>query len=150
MSSVLIDSYGVSRLAGIPRRTLLSWVETGLLRPAVYTGRRRTPVGFSQKDVKEAIRLARLREYLPVQLLRKVINRLRSMGHNPLSTGEFLVIQPARGRRELLKICDVKEARQLLRLSGPEERGQLVLIPLSVDEVAAGVRAGEQLLLLKV
>jgi DNA-binding transcriptional MerR regulator len=60
----LYDSHTVAAQLEIPYRTLMYWVETGLVRPHTYTGRRRTPVLFSDKDVKEVGRLAQLRRYL--------------------------------------------------------------------------------------
>ena len=86
------DSRTVAAQLGIPYRTLMYWVETGLVHPHAYSGRRRTPVLFSAKDVKEIGRLVQLRKYLRGQSLRDVLNTLRAMGHNPLSQGDFLVL----------------------------------------------------------
>ena len=74
------DSRTVAAQLDIPYRTLMYWVETGLIRPHDYSGRRRTPVLFSAKDVKEIGRLVQLRKYLRGQSLRDVLNTLRAMG----------------------------------------------------------------------
>lgn len=140
----LYDSRTVAAQLGIPYRTLMYWVETGLVRPHTYTGRRRTPVQFSDKDVKEVARLAQLRRYLRGQSLRDVLNRLRAMGHNPLSQGDFLVVENRQGKRNVIKIMQNNEAIQLLHAQ-PDR--QLRLIPLTGDEVQEAISAGHQELL---
>jgi DNA-binding transcriptional MerR regulator len=140
----LYDSRTVAAQLGIPYRTLMYWVETGLVRPHTYTGRRRTPVQFSDKDVKEVARLAQLRRYLRGQSLRDVLNTLRAMGHNPLSQGDFLVVENRKGKRNVIKIMQNNEAIQLLHAQ-PDR--QLRLIPLTGDEVQEAISAGHQELL---
>ncbi|GIX49681.1 MAG: hypothetical protein KatS3mg131_3892 [Candidatus Tectimicrobiota bacterium] len=137
----LYDSRTVAAQLGIPYRTLMYWVETGLVRPHTYSGRRRTPVLFSAKDVKEIGRLAQLRKYLRGQALRDVLNTLRAMGHNPLSQGDFLVLESRQGRRNVIKIMQNNEAIQLLHAQ-PDR--QLRLIPLTGDEVQEAISAGRQ------
>jgi hypothetical protein len=99
---------------------------------------------FSAKDVKEIGRLAQLRRYLRGQSLRDVLNTLRAMGHNPLSQGDFLVIENHKGQRNVIKIMQNNEAIQLLHTQ-PER--QLRLIPLTGDEVQEAISAGRQELL---
>ena len=140
----LYDSQTVAAQLGIPYRTMMYWVETGLIRPHTYTGRRRTPVFFSDKDVKEIGRLAQLRRFLRGQSLRDVLNRLRAMGHNPLSQGDFLVLENRKGKRNVIKIMQNNEAIELLNRQ-PE--GQLRLIPLTGDEVQEAISSGRQELL---
>ena len=140
----LYDSHTVAAQLGIPYRTMMYWVETGLIRPHTYTGRRRTPVLFSNKDVKEIARLAQLRRYLRGQSLRDVLNRLRAMGHNPLSQGDFLVLENRKGQRNVIKIMQNNEAIELLH--NRSER-QLRLIPLTGDEVQEAISSGRQELL---
>jgi DNA-binding transcriptional MerR regulator len=140
----LYDSKTVAAQLGIPYRTLMYWVESGLVRPHTYPARRRTPVRFSNKDVKEVGRLAQLRKYLRGQSLRDALNRLRAMGHNPLSQGDFLVLESRKGKRALVKIMQNNEAIELLN-SQPET--QLRLIPLTGDEVQQEITLGHQELL---
>lgn len=140
----LYDSHTVAAQLGIPYRTMMYWVETGLIRPHTYTGRRRTPVRFSDKDVKEIGRLAQLRRYLRGQSLRDVLNRLRAMGHNPLSQGDFLVLENRKGQRNVIKIMQNNEAIELLH---NRSEGQLRLIPLTGDEVQEAISSGRQELL---
>jgi hypothetical protein len=78
------------------------------------------------------------------QSLRDVLNRLREMGHNPLSQGDFLVLENRHGRRNVIKIMHNNEAIQLLHTQ-PDT--QLRLIPLSGDEVQEAISAGRQELL---
>lgn len=137
----LYDSHTVAAQLDIPYRTLMYWVETGLIQPHSYSGRRRTPVQFSDKDVKEIGRLAQLRRYLRGQSLRDVLNKLREMGHNPLSQGDFLVLENRKGQRNVIKIMYNNEAIQLLHA---QSDSQLRLIPLTGDEVQEAISAGRQ------
>ena len=142
--ALLVELYGSHTVAAqlnIPYRTLMYWVETGLIRPHTYTGRRRTPVQFSDKDVKEIGRLAQLRRHLRGQQLRDVLNTLREMGHNPLSQGDFLVLENRKGQRNVIKIMHNNEAIQLLNA---QPDNQLRLIPLTGDEVQEAISAGRQ------
>ena len=140
----LYDSRTVATQLGIAYRTLMYWVETGLVRPHSYSGRRRTPVLFSDKDVKEIGRLAQLRRYLRGQALRDVMNTLRAMGHNPLSQGDFLVLENRKGQRNIIKIMQNNDAIQLLHAQSDR---QLRLIPLTGDEVQEAITLGHQELL---
>ena len=99
---------------------------------------------FSAKDVKEIGRLVQLRKYLRGQELRDVLNTLRAMGHNPLSQGDFLVLESRRGRRNVVKIMQNNEAIQLLHAQSDR---QLRLIPLTGEEVQEAISAGRQELL---
>jgi DNA-binding transcriptional MerR regulator len=138
------ESRNLAAQLGIAYLTLMYWVETGLVHPHDYSGRRRTPVLFSAKDVKEIGRLVQLRKYLRGQSLRDVLNTLRAMGHNPLSQGDFLVLENRKGQRNVIKIMQNNEAIQLLHAQ-PDR--QLRLIPLTGDEVQEAISAGHQELL---
>ena len=135
------DSRTVASELGVPYRTLMYWVETGLIQPDEYTGRRRTPVRFSDDDVREIGRLAELRKHLRGQLLRDVINRLRTMGPNPLSQGDFLVLENRKGQRNVIRILQNNEAHQLM---SDQRDDQLKLIALTGDEVQESIRVGRQ------
>ena len=135
------DSQTVASQLGIPYRTLMYWVETGLIQPFEYSGRRRTPVRFSVDDVREVGRLAQLRKHLRGQSLRDVLNRLRAMGSNPLSQGDFLVLENRKGRRNVIKIMQNNEAIQLMNA---QQNGQMRLIPLTGEEVQDSILAGRQ------
>ena len=135
------DSRTVASQLGIPYRTLMYWVETGLIQPHEYSGRRRTPVRFSVDDVREVGRLAQLRKYLRGQSLRDVLNRLRAMGSNPLSQGDFLVLENRKGQRNVIKIMQNNEAIQLMNT---QRDSQMQLIPLTGDEVQESILAGRQ------
>lgn len=135
------DSRTVAVQLGIPYRTLMYWVETGLIRPQTYSGRRRTPVLFSAKDVKEIGRLVQLRKYLRGQVLRDVLHTLRAMGRYPLSQGDFLVLEKRKGQRNVMKILQNNEAMQLLHADADR---QLRLIPLSGEEVQEAIATEQQ------
>ncbi|MDE0205709.1 MAG: MerR family transcriptional regulator [Candidatus Tectomicrobia bacterium] len=135
------DSRTVASQLGIPYRTLMYWVETGLIEPHEYSGRRRTPVRFSDDDVREVGRLAELRKHLRGQSLRDVLNRLRAMGPRPLSQGDYLLLENRKGQRNVIRIMQNNEAVQLLNA---QPDSQMQLIPLTGDEVQDSILAGRQ------
>ncbi|MDE0204722.1 MAG: MerR family transcriptional regulator [Candidatus Tectomicrobia bacterium] len=135
------DSRTVASQLGIPYRTLMYWVETGLIEPHEYSGRRRTPVRFSDDDVREVGRLAQLRKHLRGQSLRDVLNKLRAMGPRPLSQGDYLLLENRKGQRNLIRIMQNNEAVQFLNA---QPDSQMQLIPLTGDEVQDSILAGRQ------
>ena len=135
------DSRTVASQLGIPYRTLMYWVETGLIEPHEYSGRRRTPVRFSDDDVREVGRLAQLRKHLRGQSLRDVLNKLRAMGSKPLSQGDYLLLENRKGQRNVIRIMQNNEAVQLLNA---QLDSQMQLIPLTGDEVQDSILAGRQ------
>ena len=128
----------VAELAGVPVRTLSSWVEGGIIRPEGYIGRHRTPIPWTEKEVREVCILAQLRKTLSMQSLREAMDYLRDeLGHNPLSTGSFAVIDAKKKR--LVKICGQNEAIEIIG----KTQGQL-LLPLDISEITdSGVIDGE-------
>ena len=127
----LYDARTVAAQFSIPYCTIISWIETGLVQSHVDSGsskKRRTPVLLSNEDVEEIRRLAQLRRYLRGQSLRDVFNTLREMGPNPLSQGDFFVLENRKGQRNTIRILQNNEAIQLLH-SQPDR--QLRLIPLT-------------------
>jgi len=132
----LYASQQVAERAGVPYRTLMRWVEQGLIRPAIYAGRGQKTL-FSKKDFREIAILARLRGFFSMQQLRKALKALRKLGHNPLSSGDFAVVRDVRGERILVKICDEDEVIELLR----KEPGQLRLLPIfDIEEIIEGTQ----------
>lgn len=129
----LYSSQQVAERSGVPYRTLMRWVEQGLIRPAIYGGRGQKTL-FSKKNFREVAILARLRGFFSLQQLRRALQVLRSLGHNPLSSGDFAVVRDLRGERTLVKICNEDEVIELLR----KEPGQLRLFPLfDIEELIA-------------
>lgn len=123
-------AYEVADLLGMPYRTLMSWVEHGLLNPEnARRGHRRATI-WHATHVREASVLNALRMAgFSLQQLFAARDYLISLGHNPLSTGDFLVMRGARGNcKDIVKICDTGEAVSLLA-----QRGQL-LLPLWREE----------------
>lgn len=123
----------VAHAVACPYRTLMYWVEKGLLNPEGARRGRRYPTTWHPTDVHEASILAALRRAgFSLQKLREALAYLRSVGHNPLSSGQFIVIRLGNGTpSELVKICREGEALALIR-----QRGQLVL-PLWTPEEGA-------------
>ncbi len=114
----------VAELAGTPYRTLMRWAAQGLLNPeGAHPGRgvgRWQPTTWRDKDVREASILTGLRRAgFSLQRLREGIEYLRSIGHNPMSTGAFLAVRDGDGPpSELIKLCDSGEAIALLQQPG--------------------------------
>jgi len=102
----------------------MNWVEQGLLNPEGARRGRRYPSTWSAKDLREATVLTACRRAgFSLQRLRRAIEYLRSLGHNPLSTGEFIVVGTGKGEpAELIKVCDSGEALALIR-----DPGQVVM-----------------------
>ncbi len=114
----------VAELTGTPYGSLMYWVKEHLLNPeGARAGRRRATI-WHDKDLREAAILNGLRRAgLSLQQLRRAIEYLRSVGHNPLSTGQFLVVSNQDGEpQDVIKLCDEGEAIDLLK-----QPGQLVL-----------------------
>lgn len=116
----------VAEMIGVPYRTIMHWVTDGLIRPAFEQGiERRKKIRFSAKDVREASILAGLRaNRLSLQQVRESLSYLRSIGHNPMSTGDFLIIQGRDGKpKDLLKFCNSGEVLDIIK----GRYGQLVM-----------------------
>lgn len=120
-----MNAYEVAGQVRVPYRTLMNWVENGLLTPEGAGRGHRHPTTWHPKDLREASVLAALRRAgFSMQRLRQALDYLKSLGHNPMSTGRFIVVRGGRGHpRELIKICeDGQEALALIR-----EQGQMLL-----------------------
>jgi len=117
-------AHAVAELLRVPYSTLMRWVGVGLLAPEGARGGRRRATTWRVKDVREASILVALRRAgFSLQRLRAAMAYLRSIGHNPMSTGEFLVVRGGDGEpADLIKVCSSGEAIDLIR-----RRGQMVL-----------------------
>lgn len=115
-----------AQLTGVPYRTLHRWITDGLIRPKYRRANiRKRDIELTTKDVREISILCALRRGgLSMQTLRDVLDYLRSIGHNPMSTGQFIAIMGKSGKpADLVKICTTGEALELIG----QCRGQLVL-----------------------
>ena len=123
-----MNALEVAGRIGTPYRTLMNWTEQGLLNPEGARRGRRYPSTWCTKDLREATVLTALRRAgFSLQRLRKAMDYLRSVGHNPMSTGEFVVVRTGKGEpAELIKFCDTGEALALI-----QDPGQVVMpLPL--------------------
>jgi DNA-binding transcriptional MerR regulator len=120
----------VAELVGTGVRTLQRWRERGFVSPG------ETPSGqlwWMPKHCREASVLASLRRAgVSNQQLRRAVEVLKDVGHNPTSTGRFLVTMKPNGKRkrlvELLKLTDEGGAIDLLK------RGQVqAMLPIWWD-----------------
>jgi len=112
----------VARETGTRIRTLQRWVERGFVSPDRDPKKNRD-LRWNPKHLREARVLAGLRSMgVSNQQLHKAIARLVAAGHNPTSTGRFLVQlrrdrlgNPRGGVASLVKVCDEGDALDLMR-----------------------------------
>jgi len=119
-----ISSQEAAAALGINYRTLMRWVETGLLEPDCENGPARAKPArrWTQKHLREAGVLIRLHAAnVPFPTIRAAMDYLRGLGQNPFSTGQFLVLGNPKKPGSVIKICDSGEVLDLVA------RGQLVL-----------------------
>jgi uncharacterized protein (DUF433 family) len=85
----------VIRITGLTRRKLEYWIETGVLNADVNMAKGRGHVRlFSFQNLIEARTAAWLRDKISLQLIRKIIRRLRDAGlDRPLTSVRFGVIE---------------------------------------------------------
>ena len=113
----VLTSQQAAVAAGVPFRSLMNWLEAGLLRPPGYRGKPREPVLWPPSVIREARTIAALRAAgLSMQRIRQAIGFLRGRGFNAFSSGKFLVVNVHDGTPEgLVRICeDGDEALELI------------------------------------
>jgi DNA-binding transcriptional MerR regulator len=138
----LYTTQQVAEQAGVTYRTLMRWIEQGLILPAVR-GNRGQQTLLTKKGFREVAILAKLREFLSLQQLRQAIDDLRTQVHNPMSTGDFAVVRDLRGERSLLKICERGEVIELLET----HPGQLRLFPMfDIEELITDTPPAETII----
>ena len=122
------DTKTVADVAGIEYRTLIRWIsEYKLLVPAIKGRGKGSRHYFNRKQLREVTTFAALRSVASLQKLRLVRSRLKRLGHNPFSSGEFLVYDLPMGRKGLLKV----EKGHIFEILDDDERDsrQLRLFP---------------------
>ena len=125
----LVTSEHVASTLGVPYRSLMRWVEEELVSPYCVGDRKRAPRLWGEKHMREARVIKTLRdERVTMQAVKKAMDHLRKEGHNPFSTGKFLVLD--RGA-EVVKVCDDGQQISLLR-----EPGQRLLLVVDLQEAA--------------
>jgi hypothetical protein len=102
----------------------MRWHTSGLLSPE-GGGRQRVVTCWQPKDVREASILGGLRRAgVTMQSLRDALAYLRRLGHNPMSSGDFLVVRGRTGKpKDVIKVCGAGEA---IRVLSRRSRGQFV------------------------
>jgi len=136
----LYSSKTVARETGIPYRTLMDWVGKGLIDPLVQRQGGRKRFLFTEENVREALIIKQLREYISLQKIRMALADLREMGQNPLAGGDFFVVRNVRGERTIIKVCDEDKAIELLK----ENPKQIELFPArEIEGIIAGLEPDE-------
>lgn len=120
----------VAAMVDVPYSTLMRWLSQGLLNPTNARQGQSIQTYWGAKDVREASVLANLRRAgFSLQRLRRAMEYLRSVGHNPFSSGQFIAITKADGEpADIVKVVNEQEAIELLR-----HPGQLVMRLWSED-----------------
>lgn len=117
----------VARALNIPYRTIHHWMESGLLRPEGARRGTPHPATFRGKDLRElAVIAAARRAGVSAQKLRQVAEYLQSLGHNPFSEGDFLILGD-----DLVKIVPADKVLEAISLL--KHLGQL-LLPITLPE----------------
>ena len=115
----------------MPYRTLMNWIEGGVFRPRGYAGKRGVACAFDKKDIRELFTYKVLRDFFSAHELGQMMSKLRALGHNPLSQGEFIVVCDSKGRGiEVHKV----HGDEILSFSKNRNVQQLRLFP--VDRAA--------------
>ena len=128
MPTATFTTAQVAHRAGIPYSTLAQWAAEGLVDVKPPKSKR-DGYKWTAKHLREILVMARMREIgVPMQLMRESMGYLRTLGHNPYSTGRFLVLRKGSGRGRnridrLVKVCDGGEAIEIIG----RHRGQYVL-----------------------
>jgi hypothetical protein len=109
---------------GAPYRSMMRWVEEGVVEVEGHLGIRGERWHISPKALRELGVLSHLRRCgFSLQELRKVMDYLRSLGYNPFSSGTFLVVEGE--EKDLFRVLEHGET-----LSLNKSRGQMVIVPL--------------------
>jgi len=110
----------IADMTSLQYRTLQHWVERGLLNPEGARRGKWQAATWHDKDLREATVLSACRRAgFSMQKMRQAAEYLRGIGHNPFSTGQFVVVKNGPGEpQELIKYCDSGEAIALLRQPG--------------------------------
>lgn len=117
-----LTSAQVAEKVAVPYRKLMRWVEEGLLHPDRVPEHRRPAAKWTAKDVREANVIVQLRQRgVPLQRIHQAMDYLRSLGHNPFSSGQFLVLGDPTRDSGFVKVCETGEVIDLV------SHGQLVL-----------------------
>lgn len=78
-------SHDVAARAEVHYRTLLRWVEAGVLRPVRRSARQGSPVAWPAAEVELAVLAGRLRQLgLEVSQIREVVAQVRAGGQTPV------------------------------------------------------------------
>lgn len=113
----------VSKIVGIPRRTIAQWaVDFHLVLPE-GAGRGRGKGRYAvweHRHVDELKLIARLRNDFgfSMQHIRQIGDTLRAQGENPFSRGRFVAVSTKTKHPEIIRIGDERDAVSMLRQPG--------------------------------
>lgn len=111
-----------------PQRTLYNWLTDGIIEPKTKKGSRSY---FSEKTIREVRVLKMLRNYFSLQKLKDVHSYLKSIGHNPYSRGNWLIIDTGKEGNERYRLQKEMDGKTIELTNN--NRGQLVL-PLWMED----------------
>lgn len=131
----------VMRLTGITRRRLNYWIDHGLLKPDIDRGKGRGRVRlFSFPNLLEVRVAVWLRDKISLQLMRKVVDKLRERGlEAPLRSITFGVVEYAMKRGGLAYEVITQMADG--RWESWEQPGQLIMeLTVPIEEFAESLQ----------
>ena len=130
-----LNARQLANQVGVSYTTLLYWVNNNLIHPVHRTGKRRTPMIFDRRGLREAKIITKLRRKATLQTLSKVAETLEEWGDNPFSIEDFLVI------RETSNLSFVKIYEDFKQLEISRSGDITMILPLypiekEIDDVA--------------
>ena len=87
----LYSSLEVAERTGVPYRTLMRWVDEGLLDPAVRGSRGRQTL-FTSRDFLEAVIISRFRDLMKTEDINHVLEQIRALDDGLFNSSGFVVI----------------------------------------------------------
>ncbi|MBW3625189.1 MAG: MerR family transcriptional regulator [Armatimonadetes bacterium] len=119
------------QITGVIARTLRDWIAKGVILPAGGGGKRGKPILLSFKNLLEIRIVAKLREVVSLQRVRRVLEHLAKMGYD--SPTDVYMLDAS---SDEIKICMTPETK----ISAEKRVGQLYLI--DVMEVKQEIKQG--------
>ena len=123
-----ITGYDVAGRWDVSYRTLMRWVEAGLLRPPGYICGQRAPVTWTPSLMREAGILAALRRVgFDSPEMARCANHLRRQGRDAVAGSEYIAILRGGREKPAFRLCDSETALNLVQ-QRPSDLAALVPI----------------------
>jgi len=95
---------------GVPYTTVANWVHAGLIRPKGYDVRRRVPVPWTEKEIRQLRNITALcHAGVSFQALRRAADTL-----SKFSSGTFVVTGDSKAKQNIIRVDTNKEIAKVL------------------------------------